>query len=303
MGITGRRKSSNGSSAAARQEWRRFVKFMAWVRPLWVGICLVGGSASAYAQDLDRNKTPGQLFSSNCTACHRSAQGLAKNLGASGLPSFLRQHYTTGPAMAASLAGFLVAAGDAPPSRPGRAAAKPADAQAEEGRRPDETPKQRRAREATAAKDAASAAAAAQVRQRQPGEPATVSSDPEPITIAIAPMPVPQDENPRPGRMAPPAVPAYVVLPSTPPVRTDNAIPAAAPSSAVPTPAAPSPAATEPSATRTAAVPTATSAPVAGTPEPGTPLSEAAASAAVPQGPDAAAQAVADQSGFTAPLP
>ena len=123
MGITGRRKSSNGSSAAARQEWRRFVKFMAWSRPLWVGICLVGGSASAFAQDLDRNKTPGQLFSSNCTACHRSAQGLAKNLGASGLPSFLRQHYTTGPAMAASLAGFLVAAGDAPPSRAGRAAA------------------------------------------------------------------------------------------------------------------------------------------------------------------------------------
>jgi hypothetical protein len=264
---------------------RRFVNFPGLVRPVWVGLCILGGVASAPAQDLDRNKTPSQLFSSNCTACHRSPQGLAKNLGASGLPSFLRQHYTTGPGMASSLAGFLIAAGDAPP-RAARAAAATATDAPGGGRRPGETQAQRRAREAAVAKDARDAVA--HVRARQPGEPATVSSDPEPVTIAIAPTPVAPDPTPRPARMAPPAVSSYVVLQSSP-----------AAAESAPAPAAASPANAEPP-TRTAAVPSAATAPVAGVPSPDT---TAAAPAPEPLGPDAEAQAIADQSGFAAPLP
>ena len=271
------------------------MKLRGLFRPAWVGLCLMGVITSAHGQeDLDRNKSAAQLFSSNCTACHRSPQGLAKNLGASGLPSFLRQHYTTGASMASSLAGYLTAAGDAPAGRAARAAVKPGEEAVQEGRRPGETAAQQRKREAKAkAKEQADKSAAAQVRERQPGEPATVTSDPDPIIIAIAPIPLAPDAHPRPTRMAPSAIPAYVVLPATraqPETGTSN-VPAGTPPAGAPTPTS-----TEATETRTAAASSGAGA--------GTRGSEAPPAAPpVQEGRDAAGQAVADQTGFAAPLP
>ena len=77
----------------------------------------------AYAQNnLDAGKPPGRLFAETCAACHKSPRGLLKSVSSSGLPGFLRQHYTTGPEMASALAGYLMASGAAehvpdPPAR------------------------------------------------------------------------------------------------------------------------------------------------------------------------------------------
>ncbi|MBX6426920.1 MAG: c-type cytochrome, partial [Variibacter sp.] len=76
-----------------------------------VGVVLV--NLPANAQDLDAGKTPQQLFASNCSACHRSARGLAAGGGA-GLVDFLRQHYTSSAATAASLASYLASVGSDP---------------------------------------------------------------------------------------------------------------------------------------------------------------------------------------------
>jgi hypothetical protein len=76
--------------------------------------CLTAGVARA-AENLDAGKSPSQIFSSTCSACHKSPRGLLKNTPASSLPGFLRQHYTTGTDMAAVLSSYLLANGAADP--------------------------------------------------------------------------------------------------------------------------------------------------------------------------------------------
>lgn len=61
--------------------------------------------------DLDEGKSGQQMFSSSCSVCHQSPQGLAKGRGAGQLGSFLRQHYTTGTGQANALANFLTSGG------------------------------------------------------------------------------------------------------------------------------------------------------------------------------------------------
>jgi hypothetical protein len=64
-------------------------------------------SSAALAQDLTAGKTPAQLFGSDCSACHRTPAGLAKNRDAPTLAAFLRQHYTTNPNSAGALAAYV----------------------------------------------------------------------------------------------------------------------------------------------------------------------------------------------------
>src|SRR3984893_3819454 len=85
--------------------------------------------AAAPAQDLTAGRTAAQLFSSDCSACHRSPAGLAKDRDARTLAGFLREHYTTKPDTAGALAAYVSGvAGSAPadpPSRPGAAPGRP----------------------------------------------------------------------------------------------------------------------------------------------------------------------------------
>ena len=60
--------------------------------------------AAAGAEDLDAGKPPARLFSTNCTGCHNSPRGLARDMSARALSDFLRQHYTTGASTASVLA-------------------------------------------------------------------------------------------------------------------------------------------------------------------------------------------------------
>jgi hypothetical protein len=66
-------------------------------------LCVV----SARGQNLDQGKTGPQLFALDCVACHRTAQGLAKNHTSWSLSSFLRQHYTSSSGSAGVLTAYL----------------------------------------------------------------------------------------------------------------------------------------------------------------------------------------------------
>lgn len=80
---------------------------------LLTGLC---GSISAAvrpaaAQQLDAGKPPAQIFAGTCAACHRSPRGLVRSVAPGSLPSFLRQHYTTGGDMAGTMASFVLSNG------------------------------------------------------------------------------------------------------------------------------------------------------------------------------------------------
>jgi hypothetical protein len=76
--------------------------------------CLASGVARAL-ENLEAGKSPSQIFSGTCSACHKSPRGLLKGVSASSLPGYLRQHYTTGSQMASMLAAFLLSNGAADP--------------------------------------------------------------------------------------------------------------------------------------------------------------------------------------------
>ena len=87
------------------------------------GAVLAGfGAAAVRAQTvLGDPRDAAKTFAANCSACHKSPQGLAKSGQIAG---FLRQHYTTGPEMSAAMAAYLVAAGNAPAAKKGAATAE-----------------------------------------------------------------------------------------------------------------------------------------------------------------------------------
>lgn len=103
-----------------------------------VGVLALLWVVPASAQEnLYGNKTPAQIFASDCAICHKTAQGLSKAGGAFGLglDSFLREHYTASRESAAALAKYIqsVDTGPAAPEKNTRrggskpAAKKPGD--------------------------------------------------------------------------------------------------------------------------------------------------------------------------------
>ncbi len=74
---------------------------------------LIGGFAATpvRAQNLEAGKSPSQIFSGTCTACHKGARGLLKTVAPGSLPGFLRQHYTTSSEMASVLSSYLISNG------------------------------------------------------------------------------------------------------------------------------------------------------------------------------------------------
>jgi hypothetical protein len=66
------------------------------------------GAAASRAEDLERGKSGPAIFAADCSACHRSAQGLAYGMSGTDLMDLLRQHYTTGPGPANQVANYLL---------------------------------------------------------------------------------------------------------------------------------------------------------------------------------------------------
>jgi len=217
-------------------------------------------------------KSPQQLFNSSCSGCHRSPQGLAKASGASGLTSFLRQHYTSGQPSAAALAGYLASVGGRDP-RASRRRGEPeptGPALETRTRRAEDTAvgpngrSERQRGQAERKATRAERAARAETEQRRAGEPrglswtraapwrargepATVSTDPVPIVILASPTPVTPRVAAREQIGATPAPapsPTLSASPATPPAAATTAALPAAPIAA---PDAVVPAITEPS--------------------------------------------------------
>src|SRR5262245_31370471 len=107
------------------------------LRCLTIGLTTVILAGPAASQEsLGKGKTPAQLFASDCSPCHKSAQGLAKSGGLFGLDGFLREHYTASRESAAAIANYLKSMEG--PSGPGRATkrATKGDAKSEAKKKP-----------------------------------------------------------------------------------------------------------------------------------------------------------------------
>jgi hypothetical protein len=82
-----------------------------------VGVLALLWVVPASAQEnLYGNKTPAQIFASDCAICHKSPQGLSKAGGplGLGLEGFLREHYTASRESAAAIAKYIQAVDTGP---------------------------------------------------------------------------------------------------------------------------------------------------------------------------------------------
>jgi len=174
--------------------------------PIIVGILALPSLALAQGTDYSAGKTPAQLFSGDCSACHKTPRGLAKGRDARTLASFLREHYTSKTASAGALAAYL--AGN--PSPPGEAAdsqgASRDAAKRGKGKKPDPAEV---AREATkAAEEAAKAKIQAYATAGEAARP--LESEPVPQVTVIPAEPPPAETAPE----SPVQSPAVEVAPA-----------------------------------------------------------------------------------------
>jgi len=114
----------------------RVGQVVSWI----IGVAVVLAAAPVGAQsNLDAGKSPAQIFSDTCGACHRSPRELKPTS-----PGFMREHYTTGGREAATMAAYLASVGSDPRAvqqrRPPALGAKPpAPAEASTAVRPPQT--------------------------------------------------------------------------------------------------------------------------------------------------------------------
>jgi hypothetical protein len=66
-------------------------------------------AVSADAQNIDAGKSPAQIFTDTCSACHRNARELKRTSA-----GYLRSHYTTSQDEAAAMANYLAGVGSDP---------------------------------------------------------------------------------------------------------------------------------------------------------------------------------------------
>ena len=100
-------------------------------RALALATMVMLSCAAARAQEnLDAGKTAPKLFSESCSACHRSAKGLAKGRFSFTLYLYLQKHYASNSTSAWALTQYLetVDAGKRSPTRAAAAATTPARA-------------------------------------------------------------------------------------------------------------------------------------------------------------------------------
>jgi hypothetical protein len=279
-----------------------------------LGLMLALATGVAHAQDFTAGKTPAQLFGSDCSACHHDPRGLAKGREVRALAGFLREHYTTKPQSAVTLAAYILANGGNLPPEP----RKPPEA-AEEGQAKNGEPKstESRRRNANLGGDGEKGQAATGTTEssRTPRPEASRSAD-TPVRSANAASDRPAESSDPLDQMR-----AYILSglnlegvaaeaaksrPPKPRQRRDNTAQAAAPAALPATPpAAASPAAPE----KAVATPTAAAAPApvpAAAPAPATiatpPASAATpAAAATEPAPVAPAAPAAPASNGTAP--
>ena len=186
----------------------------------WAVVAL--GAPSGWAQDFTAGKTPAQLFRSDCSECHRTPNGLAKNCDVATLAGFLREHYTTKAELAVALAAYVSGfSGRGPADVRNRAASATAAEPATGERRPAVPRSRREVETAAGAED---------------GRPGPRGADDQPVRrrATIATQSVGDAANPRPpdprnprrspnGGAAVAAAPAAPAAPQAPSAATSAA--------------------------------------------------------------------------------
>jgi hypothetical protein len=176
------RRKVNGLMAADGEEVivSRCLCLTPWM--MAIAALLVGTPAGAQG-NIDAGKSPAQIFSDTCAACHRSP-GQVRRASA----SFLRSHYTTGPDEASAMARYLASIPSEPrtPKRQGAAKGGPSESSPPRGRaasEPKEQPKsavESGRHPAGAEPKSSSTAAATPAPEVKPPEPPHVSAAPPP---------------------------------------------------------------------------------------------------------------------------
>jgi mono/diheme cytochrome c family protein len=72
-------------------------------------VIVLSCSAARAQENLDAGKSPQKLFAEGCSACHRSAKGLAKGRFSFTLYLFLQKHYASNASSAWALTSYLEA--------------------------------------------------------------------------------------------------------------------------------------------------------------------------------------------------
>ena len=85
-------------------------------------IVMLSCTAAGAQENLDAGKTAPKLFAESCSACHRSAKGLAKGRFSFTLYLYLQKHYASNSTSAWALTSYLESV-DAVKRGPTRAAA------------------------------------------------------------------------------------------------------------------------------------------------------------------------------------
>jgi len=82
-----------------------------------IAILAIAGTTLAQ-ENLEKGKTPEQLYAADCAICHKSPNGLTRSVGIMGVENFLREHYTASREAAAAIASYLKSVDQAaPPER------------------------------------------------------------------------------------------------------------------------------------------------------------------------------------------
>ena len=155
-----------------------------WNLPGVVGLLALCVAVPAHPQgNIDAGKSPSQIFSSTCSACHRRPQELKRTSA-----SFLRQHYTTGSEEATAMASYLSGVGSDPRAVEQRNKDRAKGTQPQ----PKATPG---AQQAQSPSQQAQSQAQAQAKGRRPEQSKTANvaarqSDPAPETPEVASAPV-----------------------------------------------------------------------------------------------------------------
>jgi hypothetical protein len=201
---------------------------------LTVGLVAALAPAIACAQtNIDQGKSASQIFSNACAECHKSVAALRKGKSAAAIAEFLREHYTTGPQQAASLAAYVVGGRDSVASpTPGQ---RPAAERPEHGQRPPKpeegataNAKPRRPAEEPREEAAPGGSFMNPIARPEPQRPTTATRNRRKDKDQASPAPEPAQE--------PAAIARVPAAPATEPTRPEPMTPEAPPPAAAPTP-------------------------------------------------------------------
>ncbi len=154
---------------------------------------LAATSGVALAQDFTAGKTPAQLFSSDCSACHRSPDGLGKKYNTGSLTGFLRAHYTTKQESAGALAKYVMGFASLAPGRT-------TSPTAEDARAGDEPKGRRRSSDVSGdgEKKPRPRTPAPAAKVQEPAKPIAAAHPPAAVEAAVHPPAAPSASRPVP---------------------------------------------------------------------------------------------------------